>query len=76
MAKNTQQVWFTKVRGSYLPCSWQGWLLYVPYVAFLLLTLYEATQGGRTSLGMAYFLFPQYISAVVVMNWLAERFSK
>ncbi len=27
--------WFVKMRGSYIPGSWQGWLTYVPYVVFL-----------------------------------------
>ena len=28
--KPKKGAWFVQVRGSYLPCSWQGWLSYVP----------------------------------------------
>lgn len=76
MAKKTQNIWFKRVRASYLPCSWQGWALYVPFVFFLIVTLVESTRGGRTQLGMVYFLFPQLVSALVVMHWLAARFTK
>jgi hypothetical protein len=30
--KAKKGAWFVKVRGSYLPASWQGWLLYVPMI--------------------------------------------
>ena len=33
--KGRKGAWFVKLRGSYLPCSWQGWLLYIPYILFL-----------------------------------------
>lgn len=74
--KSKKKIWFTKVRGSYLPCSWQGWLLYVPFIAFLIATFYLSFKGGRTPAGQLYFIFPQYISAVVVIHWIASRFSK
>ena len=76
MFKKSHNVWFVKVRGSYLPCSWQGWLIYVPFVLFLVATMVLAFRGGRSNVGMLYFIFPQYVSALVVMHWLASRFSK
>ena len=76
MFKKSHKVWYVKIRGSYLPYSWQGWLLYVPFVLFLLATMVLALRGGRTNAGVVYFLFPQYISALVVMHWVASRFSK
>lgn len=74
--KKSKNVWFTKVRGSYLPCSWQGWLLYIPFILFLFATLYLSFKGGRTVAGQFYFIFPQYVTALVVMHWIAARFSK
>lgn len=75
MTQNTKQAWFNKVRGSYLPCSWQGWALYLPFAAFLIITLIEAFRGGRSLAGSFYFIFPQYISALVVMHWIAAQTS-
>ncbi len=76
MSKTTANVWFVKIRGSYLPRSWQGWILYIPFILFLLATLYISTKGGRTPAGIFYFLFPQYVSALVLMHWIASRFTK
>ena len=76
MSKKNENIWFVRVRGSYLPCGWRGWLLYVPFVIFLLATLYLSSKGGRTYVGMVYFIFPQYVSALVVMHWLASKLTK
>lgn len=76
MTKSSKKIWFNKVRGSYLPCSAEGWLLYVPFIAFLVATLLLAFRGGRSPAGVAYFLFPQYICALVVMHWIAAQFSE
>lgn len=74
--KKNKNIWFTRVRGSYLPCSWQGWLIYAGFVAFLFATFYLSFKGGRTLVGQLYFIFPQYVSAAVAVHWLASRFSK
>jgi hypothetical protein len=76
LGKKNKLVWFKKVRGSYLPCSLIGWMLYVPFIMFLVATLYLSFKGGRTYAGQFYFIFPQYICALIVMHWLASRFSK
>lgn len=65
--------WFIKVRGSYLPNSWQGWLTYLPYVYFLIASLvyvYNRQTGfGDVSIGVV----PYWLSAVVIMSWVAAR---
>lgn len=71
MAKKNR--WFIKVRGSYLPGSWQGWLTYIPFLAFLVISL-VATIHSQATLTMAVLLvFPQWVAAAVVMTWLAAR---
>lgn len=73
MAKQKANVWFKRVRGSYLPCSWQGALTYIPFLAFLITSL-VITLHAQSSLAMAVLLvFPQWVAAVVVMTWLASR---
>ncbi len=73
---NTRNHWFYKVRGSYLPASWQGWALYVPYTLFLYASLQYAVSNNDTVLGVVLAVFPQWVAAVVVMTWLATIRSK
>ena len=65
--------WFIKLRGSYIPVSWQGWLTYIPFVSYLTLVLVDATNGEHTALGAFYIIFPQWIAAAVVLTWLASK---
>jgi hypothetical protein len=74
-AKKRKDAWFIKVRGSYLPNSWQGWLTYIPYVGFLVWTLIWATQSTASVSLVILTIFPAWIAATVVMTWLAARTS-
>ena len=70
MAKNKNAKWFKKIRGSYLPVSWQGWLLYVPYIFWLVLSL-NFTHQAYSSVGdMLIMLVPYWLSGVVIMQWV------
>ncbi len=65
--------WFKKVRGSYLPDSWQAWLLYIPFTAFLLTVLFAAIRTQHSVSDTLYVIFPQWIAAAVVMTWVAKQ---
>ena len=72
-AKLKKDAWFYKVRGSYLPATWQGWLTYIPFTAFLVWDLIWAVNT-ETSLTQAIFIvFPAWVAAAVVMTWLAAH---
>jgi hypothetical protein len=72
MAKN--KAWFVKTRGSYLPCSWQGWFTYVPFIAYLLGSFGYDDISGHCSYGnLLYTMIPQWIVATVVMTWIAKH---
>lgn len=73
MTKTKKAVWFKKVRGSYLPASWQGWLVYVPFVIYLLTVLQAAARNEHSASDAFYIIFPQWIAAAVVMTWLAKQ---
>lgn len=74
MAKKIKsKKWFIKVRGSYLPNSWQGWLLYVPFMAFLIFVLVFAFKTQDTITETVFVIFPQWVAAAVVMTWIAAR---
>jgi hypothetical protein len=74
--KAKRHYWFYAVRGSYLPCSWQGWLLYVPFTLFLLTVLVAAISTQHSVSDMLYMIFPQWVAAAVVMTWIAKQKSK
>jgi hypothetical protein len=65
--------WFIKVRGSYLPSTWQGALTYIPFVAFLIYTLVFAYDNYNRADYIILFLFPQWVAAGVVMSWIASH---
>ncbi|MEI7683185.1 MAG: hypothetical protein WCJ24_02705 [Candidatus Saccharibacteria bacterium] len=73
MSKKKHNLWFIKVRGSYLPNSWQGALTYIPFLTFLVASLI-VTINNIDSLALAALLiFPQWVAAAVVMTWIASR---
>ncbi len=65
--------WFTRVRGSYIPINWQGWLTYVPFTGFLVTVLLAAARNQHSVSDMFYAIFPQWVAAAVVMTWLAAK---
>lgn len=73
MAKKKSDKWFIKVRGSYLPNSWQAWALYVPFVTFLFTVMCAAIRNEHSASDMFYAIFPQWVAAAVVMTWIASQ---
>lgn len=77
MKKSSKKVksstWFVKVRGSYLPNSWQAWALYVPFIVFLMTVMQDAIRTQSSAQDVFYSVFPQWIAAAVVMTWIAAR---
>lgn len=71
--KLKKDAWFIPVRGSYLPNSWQAWLLYIPFVVFLLTVLFAATRNEHSVSDVFYAIFPQWVCAAVVMTWIAKK---
>ena len=71
--KNTKKTWFIPVRGSYLPNSWQAWVLYIPFVSFLILVLLYAKHTQDTFSGAFFMAFPQWVCAAIVMTWIAKK---
>lgn len=69
--KRRHQKWFVKVRWSYLPNSWQGWLTYVPMILFLALILILIHHQNRSWLSTVLLYAPYLVCTGVVMHWLA-----
>lgn len=72
MAKNSKK-WFKKVRGSYIPLSWQGWLCYIPYVAYLIFVyIYAMYTSGYTAISVLV-IIPNWVAAVAIVSWFASK---
>ena len=73
MLRKKSKKWFIKVRGSYLPVTWQAWLLYMPFVSFLILVVISAVNDNNQVDDMFYAIFPQWVAAAIVMTWIASQ---
>jgi hypothetical protein len=71
--KKNKSKWFIKVRGSYLPKSWQAWLLYLPFTVFLIWVMWFAINSADSFGETVLIIFPQFIAAAVVMTWIASK---
>lgn len=73
--KHTQKpgVWFTPMRGSYLPVSAVGWLTYVPYLAYMVFTLVVGLKEAGSKALAVLFIIPNWVAASAVMTYLAAH---
>lgn len=65
--------WFVAVRGSYLPNSWQAWLTYFPFVAYLVFALLYGLNHTDSTAQAILFIIPNWVAAAVIMTWVAKR---
>ncbi len=72
MNKHKQNKWFIKVRGSYLPNSWQGWLTYIPYTVYVAAVLIYVIMHNTDLWQAAFVLIPNWIAALAIMTWVAK----
>lgn len=66
------KVWFKKKRGSYLPVSWQGWLTYIPFIAYLVSTVIAVNRNTHSASDFLYGIVPQWVAVAVIMTWVAK----
>lgn len=71
--KNLANVWFVKVRWSYLPCSWQGWFLYIPMILFMITAIVAIIRQANTAIEAFYLIFSCFVCTGVVMHWIASN---
>ncbi len=65
--------WFVKVRGSYLPASSAGWWTYIPYLAYLIFSLFVGVHDTSNKALAVLFIVPNWVAAAVVMSYIAAR---
>ena len=71
MAKNNK--WFKKVRWSYIPCKWQGWLLYIPMIIFLSTVVVNTNRNTHSVSDFLYQILPYFVCMGVIMHWIASN---
>jgi hypothetical protein len=64
--------WFIKKRGSYIPCSWQGWLCYIPYIAYIIAVLVYVDVRNDSFWSALFTAIPNWVVAGVIMTWFAR----
>lgn len=76
MAKNNSRIWFRKVRGSYLPNSGMGLLIYLFYVAYLVALVVGWYAYNRTAWGLISAVIPLTVGAALVTQYIASKHSR
>lgn len=73
LPKARKGAWFVPLHWSYLPVSWQGWLTYIPYVIYLLITFIAIDSHSHSVSDTVIGLIPYWVSGTVVMHWIASH---
>lgn len=73
LPKPRKGAWFIPLDWSYLPASWQGWLTYIPFIAYLAATFFIIDAGASSLASTLFAVLPYWVSGVVIMHWLASH---
>ena len=73
LPKPRKGAWFIPLRGSYLPVTWQGWLLYIPFVSYAIISLLFVVNRAGSFLEIVINLLPYWLSVLVAMTWIAKQ---
>lgn len=73
LPKLRKGAWFVPVRGSYIPATWQGWFLYVPYVLYIILVCLIVFRENEPLTTKAIMLIPYLVSGLLIMTWIAKK---
>jgi len=73
LPKPRKGAWFVPLRGSYLPVTWQGWLLYIPFVSYAIISLLFVINRSSSLLEIVINLLPYWLSVLVAMTWIAKQ---
>ena len=65
--------WFYPLRGSYLPCAWQGWLVEIAILVAFLLGLYAFNEQELSMPIVAVIMVPYTLSLGIIATWVAKQ---
>ena len=73
MGDSNKKAWFRPVRGSYLPSSWQGGVIYLIYVAYILLLAGDWYRLGHHGWTLLVNVLPLAVAAAVLAQYIASK---
>lgn len=76
MARTSSKSWFTPTRGSYLPSSPTGLIIYGAYAAYLVALVAGWYADGHRIWYLLTEVFPLSAAAALLTQWIASRHSK
>ena len=76
MAKNNTSIWFRKVRGSYLPSSFVGLVIYLIYVAYIIAVVVDWYYLGHSGWVFLTTVLPVVVVAALIVQYIASKHSK
>jgi hypothetical protein len=68
--------WFKKIRGSYLPASTIGLIVYLAYVAYLLGLIGVWLKYDKSIWGIVVYVIPLSVASAIVTQNIASKHSK
>lgn len=71
--KASKNKWYIAIRGSYLPVSWQGWLLHLAFVLYAVTSAVVIVQHNSSIPFIAIQILAQLVAATVILTWVAQR---
>ncbi len=74
--KRKNKAWFKPVRRSYLPASWQGLVIYLIYVAYIVTVPIVWYQKGHYLWSLLFEVIPLVIAGELLTQFIASNNSK
>lgn len=74
-SNRNRKKWFKPLRGSYIPNSTFGWLCYLPFIGYLLISARIVTEQPITRSYKVISIAGQWVTATLVMSLIAKRLS-
>lgn len=71
--KLKEDVWFRRVRGSYLPCSKKGWITYAAAIVYILLPFWPDIMGHQTMVYVMTSFVTRLVLAGLVLTYIAKK---
>lgn len=71
--KHRTGAWFVPLRWSYIPCAWQGWLTYFPFILYLMVSFIMVDRTSHTILDTLLGIIPYWVAGAAIMQWIASH---
>lgn len=69
----SNDVWYVKIRGSYLPASPMGIFVHTIFVAYLAVSAIISVQQTDNSALALLIIFPNWVAAAAVITYIASQ---